>query len=481
MPDYIITPSSQREVRYRSAPLQNFKGQVTGSADTSNKFDALFTFVILSLGGWRLCLPTDDSVPYWLTPIQVVYGIFIHEIIFIAYLVLCLCSRAKNNFHQPDHIINIACKYLVGLAVWCAIIGFFGPRPFMDAAESGRIILWVILLIVVTQWAVKNPVFVLRAFFIGLVASTCVNLISTFRGNTLMIGVLPTLMGQNGPGTSMGMGVCLSAWLALISTRRIDIILALVGGLACCFGAGISYSKIGMGTALAGVCCMILVILFKSKRERGDFLRATGILMCAAIFFYLGTTHGVAIAESLNNFFYLKSSSLDLTLDQSQQSASNQARTAYYLGVGEIMMAHPLGVGYSGFYDAMTSTDTYLRGGFAAIEDADVGAAGESNPHSTLLYYASAGGFFGGGLCLVIFFLLWLAMFRGLKPFGMVGVFVVTFTGLAFFIVFLTIPTLLKAELMLIPVAVAVGCRYHRNTVLLSTVIAKSEKQIHAT
>ncbi len=481
MPDYTITPSSQGAVRFRSAPLQNFKGQVTGSADTSNKFDALFTFVILSLGGWRLCLPTDDSVTYWLTPIQVVYGIFIHEIIFIAYLVLRLCSRAKNNFHQPDHIINIACKYLVGLAVWCAIIGFFGPRPFMDAAESGRIILLVILLIVVTQWAIKNPAFVLRAYLFGLIASTCVNLISTFRGNTMMIGELPTLMGQNGPGTSMGLAVCLSAWLALISTRRIDIMLALVGIMTCGFGAAISYSKIGMGTAFAGFCCMTAVILFKSRHAGGQFLRKFAILICVAIFIYTGTPHGVAIVESLNRFFYLKSSSLDLTLDQSQQSSSNQARTSYYLGVGEIMLVHPFGVGYSGFYNAFTSTNSYVNSGFATDEDYDTGAMGESNPHSTLLYYSSAGGFIGGGLCLVIFFLLWLAMFRGLKPFGMVGVFVVTFTGLAFFIVFLTVPTLLKAELMLIPVAVAVGCRYHRNNVLLSTVIAKSEKQIHAT
>jgi len=445
------------------------------------KHDRWFGFIILVLCGWSFCLPVDESVPYWLTPIQVVYGIFIHEFIFIAYLVLRLYSQEKRKFYQPDHIIDITCKCLVGLAVWCAMIGFFGPRPFMDAAESGRIILLVFLLIVVTQWAVKNPVFVLRAFLLGLVASTCANLISTFRGDTRMIGVLPTLMGQNGPGTSMGIAVCLSAWLALISTRRIDIILALVGGLACCMGAGISYSKIGMGAALAGICCMTAVILFKSRRTGGYFLRRVAILVCASISIYVGTAQGFAVIESLNKFIYLKSSTLDLSIDQSQQSSSNQGRSSYYLGVLEIMLTHPLGVGYSGFYDAFTSTDSYFKSGYATSEDRDAGAAGGSNPHATLLYYSSAGGFIGCGICLVIFFLLWLAMFRGLKPFGIVGMFVATFTGLAFLVAFLTVPTILNTALMLIPVAVAVGYRYHRNTALLPTAIASAKKKSHET
>ena len=481
MPDYTNTLSSRREVRYRAAFLKNVSGQVARNDNTWKKFNAFCIFIILAANGWRFCLPIDDSVPYWLAPIQVVYGIFIQEAIFMAYLVLRLCSRDKSKFHQPDRIIDIICKYLVALAVWCAIIGLFAPHPFMDAAESGRIILLVILLIVVTQWAVKNPVFVLRAFLVGLVASTFSNLIFTFGGNTRMIGVLPTLMGQNGPGTSMGIGICLSAWLALISTRRMDIILALVGVLACCFGAGISYSKIGMGTALAGICCMTAVILFKSRRTGGHFLRKFVILMCTAISIYMGTAQGVAVVESLNNFIYLKSSSLDFTLDQSQQNTSNQARTAYYIGVGEIMLTHPLGVGYSGFYDAFTSTDSYLKTGYATSEDQDRGAAGGSNPHSTLLYYSSAGGFIGGGICLVIFFLLWLAMFRGLKPFGIVGMFVATFTGLAFLVAFLTVPTILNTALMLIPAAVAVGYRYHRNTALLPMAIASAKQKNHET
>ena len=446
-----------------------------------SKSDAFFAFITLALYGWRFCLPVGESVPYWLLPIQVVYGVFMEEVIFIAYLVLRLFSRERIKYHQPDRIIYITCKYLAGLAVWCAIVGLFGPRPFMDAAEAGRIILLVILLIVVTQWSVKNPVFVLRAFLVGLVASTFLNLIFTFRENTRMIGVLPALMGQNGPGTSMGIGACLSAWLVLISKRRIDFILAVVGGLAFCFGAGISYSKIGMGAALAGICCMAAVIVFKPRRTGGRYLRGLAILVCSSISIYVGTAHGSAVIESLNRFIYLKSNTLTLTTNQSEQSASNQARSSYYLGVGELMLAHPLGVGFSGFYDAFTLTDSHLHSGYAASEDPDRGAEGLSNPHSTLLYYSSAGGFIGGGICLLVFYLLWLAMFRGLKPFGIVGMFVATFTGLVFLVAFLTVPTMLNTALMLIPAAVAVGCRYHRNTALLQTAIASAQKKSHVT
>ena len=82
---------------------------------------------------------------------------------------------------------------------------------------------------------------------------------------------------------------------------------------------------------------------------------------------------------------------------------------------------------------------------------------------------------------LVIFFLLCLAMFRGLKPFGIVGMFVATFTGLAFLLTFLTVPTILNTALMLIPAAVAVGYRYHRNTALLPTAIASAKKKSHET
>jgi hypothetical protein len=432
------------------------------------KSDGFFAFIILASYGWRFCLPVGESVPYWLLPIQVVHGVFMNEAIFIAYLGLRLCSRGKSKNYQPARIIDITCKYFVGLAVWCAIVSWFGSRPFMDAAEAVRMILLVILLIVVTQWAVKDPVFVLRAFLLGLVASTLLNLIYTFRGIAPTIGVLPTLMGQNGPGTSMGIAVCLSAWLALISTRRIDISLALVSGLACSFGAGISFSKIAMGASLAGICCMTAVILFKSRRTGGKILRILAILVCACISIYLGTAHGSEVIESLNRFIYIKSNTLSLATNQSEQSSSNQMRCNYYLGVAELVMAHPLGVGFSGFYDAYTSTDSYLSG-YSSVEDRDRGAEGQSNPHSTLLYYLSAGGFVGGGICLLIFFLLWLAMFRGLEPFGIVGMFVAILTGLAFLVAFLTVPTMLNTGLMLIPAAVAVGYRYHRNTALLPT------------
>jgi hypothetical protein len=225
---------------------------------------------------------------------------------------------------------------------------------------------------------------------------------------------------------------------------------------------------------------MAAVIVFKSRRTGGRYLRGLAILVCSSISIYVGTTHGSAVIESLNRFIHLKSNSIPLTTDQLYQSKSNQGRFSYYLGVGEIMLTHPLGVGFSGFYDAFTSTDSYLSG-YAVSEDPDRGAAGLSNPHSTLLYYSSAGGFIGGGICLLVFFLLWLAMFRGLEPFGIVGMFVAILTGLAFLVAFLTVPTMLNTALMLIPAAIAVGCRYHRNTALLPTAIASAKKKSHVT
>ena len=435
------------------------------------KYDAFFAFIILALCGWSFCLPVGEELPFWKQPIQLVYGVFIHEAFFIAYLLIrSLCQRQKL-LKQPDSIITAVARTMIILAVWCAIPGLFGPRPLYDIAESGRIVLLAIILIIVTQWAVKSPVFVLRAFLIGLVAGALINLTSTLSGDTTLIGTLPILLGQNGPGTSMGISVCLSAWFALISERREDTIFAYLVTLICGFGAAISYSKIGLGAAFLGICSMTFVILFKSKRTGGSFLRRSAIIVCSIILMFFTTGQGAKINQSLSQIFKLKAASLELTTNISkQQNNSNSVRTFYYLVVRDIVLKHPFGVGYSGFLDAMISSDTYRENPVNISGEAE--QAGDSNPHSTLLYYSSAGGIIAGGLSLFIFFSLCIVMIKGFKTFGLVGVFVGILTDLAFLIPYLTVPTLHNTSLMLVPSAVAVGCLYHRKNRLNPKAIA---------
>ena len=435
------------------------------------KIDAFFAFTILALCGWSFCLPVGEEIPFWKQPIQLVYGVFIHEAFFIGYLLFRFFKPNQKLLQQPDSFIALAARTMIILAVWCAIPSLFGSRPFYDVAESARLVLLAILLIIITQWAVKSPVFVLRVFIIGLVGGTLVNLVSTLAGDTTVIGVIPMLMGQNGPGTSMGIAVCLSAWLALISERRLDTILAYFATLACGFGAAISYSKIGMGAGILGFCSMTFVILFKSKRTGGSFLRRSAIIVCSIILMFFTTGQGAKINQSLSQIFELKSGSLELTTDISkQQNYSNSVRTFYYLVVRDIVLKHPFGVGYSGFLDAMISSDTYRENPINYGGDDE--QAENSNPHSTLLYYSSAGGIIAGGLSLFIILSLCIVMVKGLKTFGLVGVFVGILTGLAFLIPYLTVPTLHNTSLMLVPSAVAVGCLYHRKNTLNPKAIA---------
>lgn len=435
------------------------------------KIDAFFAFTILTLCGWSFCLPVGEELPFWKQPIQLVYGVFIHEAFFIGYLLFRFSKSNQKLLQQPDSFIASAARTMIILAVWCAIPGLFGSRPFYDVAESARLVLMAAFLIVVTQWAVIDPVFVLRAFLVGLFGGTLVNLVSTWAGDTTVFGVISLLMGQNGPGTSMGIAVCLSAWLAFISERRVDIILAYFATLACGFGAAISYSKIGMGAGILGFCSMTLVILFKPRRTGNSFLRRFAIMACLIILMFFTTEQGVNINQSLSQMFQLKRSGLELTTNISkQENDSNSVRTFYYLVVGHIVLKYPFGVGYSGFRDAMISSDTRRKILFNYSGDDEL--AENSNPHSTLLYYSSAGGIIAGVLSLLIFFSLCIVIVKGLKTFGLVGVFVGILTGLAFLIPYLTVTTLHNTSLMLVPSAVAAGCLYHRKNRLNPKAIA---------
>jgi hypothetical protein len=87
------------------------------------------------------------------------------------------------------------------------------------------------------------------------------------------------------------------------------------------------------------------------------------------------------------------------------------------VGTLEIVLRYPLGVGYSGFYDAMSATDIY-RFGRANAEE----SVADANPHATFLWYSTAGGLPGGILSIIVFVALLNDLRRGLNStFGLPG------------------------------------------------------------
>jgi O-antigen ligase len=142
----------------------------------------------------------------------------------------------------------------------------------------------------------------------------------------------------------------------------------------------------------------------------------------------------------------------------SSESHSVQERWSYVRGVSEIVITHPIGAGYSGFRDAMMSTEAYASG--MAADETMIDAE-QSNPHSLFLYYASAGGLVGGALCIAIFILLCRAILKGIGIYGLSGALLAFCSVVAYFVLAVSVAYLFNSSVMLIPAALSAGIRAH--------------------
>lgn len=139
-------------------------------------------------------------------------------------------------------------------------------------------------------------------------------------------------------------------------------------------------------------------------------------------------------------------------------SDSNMQRASYFIGTVEIIAKHPFGVGYSGFYDAMTATDVY-RSDKAAQE----ASPAEANPHATFLWYTTTGGVIGGMLAVILFLLLLRSMRIGLiRSFERSGRILFYLIVGPMFLIGMTVPYLYNSTIFIVPVAIAAGWGWSR-------------------
>ena len=301
----------------------------------------------------------------------------------------------------------------------------------------------------VTHWAAANPLFVLRTFLLGLTGGALVNLVLTIL-NPVTVGVLPRLMGQNSPGPPMGIGVCLAAWLILLSRNRRDTLLGLTIAVICGVGAMISYSKTGMLAAVMGLLSIFVVSGKVAGSKRGRVLVSSLFAVILGSAGYFGGNAGQDMWGAFSGVLQEKVESA------SSESNSVLERWSYAWGVGEIVLTHPMGVGYSGFRDAMMQTEAY-RSGQAA--DESLVSADQSNPHSLFLYYASAGGLVGALLGIAIFILLCRAIVAGVGLYGLSGVLLALLTSVGFLVLAISVPYVFNSGVMLIPASISGGIR----------------------
>lgn len=413
----------------------------------------IFAAAISFIAGWYLCLPESEFVelPIWARKIAVGPNVLIHEALFAAFLTVGGLGLILRSAIRERYLTLAPAITVVLLALWCGTASLLAPLPAHDLGRSARLVTMSLFLLGVTHWAASNPLLVLRAFLLGLIGGSAINLLLTFQ-NPVVAGLIPRLLGQNAPGPPMGIAVNLAAWLILLSRSRRDTLLALSAALICGVGAAISYSKTGMLAAIMGFVSIALVSGRVSPSKRGRLLIITlfGIVLGAAS--YVNGPRGIQILGAFTEMVREKVESA------SDESVSIQQRVSYWKGVTEIATKHPFGVGFSGFRDAMMRTDAYATG--LAADETLVGPA-DSNPHAFFLYYLSAGGFVGGLLAAGALVLLGVAMVRGLGMYGPTGALLALFCCVAYFVLATSIPYMLNSGVMLIPAGIAAGIYSH--------------------
>jgi len=414
-----------------------------------------FAFAVVFIAGWYLCLPETEfiQVPWWAAKLSIGPNILVHEAVFGVYLVVGGLRDVWRGAVAARYITLPVSVYLVLLAAWCATASLLGPLPLHDAGRSARLIVMALLLLAVTHWAAGNPLFILRTFLLGMMGGSVVNLVLTFLNPVIVAGgVLPRLLGQNAPGPPMGIAVCLAAWLILVSRSRRDTILGLSVAIICGIGVMISYSKTGMLAAGIGFASIAIVSGRVAPSRRGRVLVAALFGIVLGVASYLRGESGQRIWSGWSGMLQEKVASA------SSESSSVQERWSYVLGVTEIVLTHPIGVGYSGFRDAMIETEAYASG-LAADETAI--DAEQSNPHSLFLYYASAGGIVGGALGVAIFILLCRALLSGVGLYGLGGTLLAGMFIVAYVVLAISVAYLFNSAVMLIPAGVSAGILAH--------------------
>lgn len=413
-------------------------------------WELTFAVLIVFSAGWYLCLPMAGHIelPWWAKRIEVVSTILLHEALFLVYLLFSGWRSVLRNLASPRYASRAASIAIITLAAWCATVSLQAPLPLHDLGRSLRLIVVALLFVAITGWASRDPLIVLKSFLIGLLTGSAVNLIFTFQ-HPLFVGVLPRLLGQNSPGPPMGIAVCLAGWLILLSRRRIDTALAIAVVLVCGAGALISYSKIGMFAAFVGFAGLPAVAgkVVDSKRGRVLVLALISVVIVGVLFFR--GVEGSRIYSAWTEMVSAKLASARFS-----ESHSMQARWIYVQGVAEIVSTRPIGVGYSGFRDAMIRTKAYQNPN--AANEGSLGPE-DSNPHGTFLYYASAGGIVGGVLSVAIYVMLCKLCAWGFRPFGNTGRTLVILISSAYFVIAMSVPYLINSVIMILPVGVAAG------------------------
>jgi len=417
--------------------------------------DRLWVFSILFINGWFMALPVmpanSQVLPFWLTPIQVVHGVFLHELLFAIYVFGWLVAEG-SSLPTAQHDARRIGLLVLGLGCLGVFSNVINAQPVWEMGEAGRLFLLAAFFLFSILWADRHgPTVVLRTFLLGIACAGVVTLRYSYAIRFMELSGLPFLLGQNGPGGTLGLSVVLSAWLFLERRSRLDAAIALSSCAVGLLGASISFSKLSMLMALFGSIAWVTV-LWQSLRRRRSRKAVVFAMVLVFAFGWFTQDRITRYVWGVGTFIDYKFSGVLAGGNRSVES-----RSQYFLVVWEILADSPLfGVGYAGFYDAATVTRSY-RSLRAAPEDAEAGRLGQSNPHSSFLYYAAANGLLGALLTLLLFIVTLKAIGRRLVAGGTHGKIVLSCIIVSYLIFAFTLPTLFNTVVMYFPAAIGIA------------------------
>jgi O-antigen ligase len=429
-----------------------------------SKLHKWFIGAIVFLNGYQFMLPLniDDDLnkvyvrlPSWATSFEVVHGIHTADFLFIVYFLIFGFRQLKKitKFQQPLWFAyGLTALSFIGIV--STIVNF---EIFSDYFESIKLIMLAYFLLFIFFWSnALGPLFILRVFMIGLSVSSLVNLYFTFSNPVRLLGGLPMLLGQNGPGGSAGFLMFLSAWLSVLSSKKIDKLLIILFILINVFLLMISYSKLGAMMGALGILGFIFIqfrgSILKMVKER---LIPLFVIISLFLFWLLASSTGEEIRNAATTIYVHK-------LGEGGSNAfdsGDKERLYYYFAVWEIFTSNPLfGVGYNGFLAAIESTDAHSSGEMSE-EDSEVNA----NPHNAFLYYISANGILGWVVVIFLFGQFLITFFQVFKSYGLAGLFTFCFIGVAAIIHTNSLIGFFNTTMMYVPLGVAYALNYQRH------------------
>lgn len=400
------------------------------------------------------CLPVPYSeevaslYPWWAKKIGIGNAL-LHEIVFIVWIVLFGWRFVLRSLLNRGLPARQAAFLLIILALWCGLISLGAPLAMQDMGRTLRLLLMAALMLAVVRWTRKMNNTPLVMLILGFLSGTIINLVMSFK-YPFVVNETMRLSGQNTPGVAMGIAIHLAAWLFFRTDKRAAQVLAVIASLIFAFSCAISYSRIGWFAGGLGVIAWAYLICDSRpshRLQRQGLKKLRWAFLPVAVIALLIAPRIPAIQLGIEWIQILFQQKI------AEMQESDDIRWAYLTGTLEIVSRNPFGVGYSGFYDAMTATDTY-QGGNAAQEDSPA----DANPHASLLWYTTAGGIPGGVIATMVLILMLNSLRFGLcSATRNLGSVLFLLIALPFGVIYLTVPYIFNSIILVVPTAIAAG------------------------